>query len=333
MKLLLSHSNYSNIIGGVEVYAKYLKKVFSDLQIISYESLKNELGDSILPLFKEPQRARLLGKYVKKRFPNAEMVITNGMFSWNLEKIPQINVCHGTYKGFAQAAVSKTNIDFYRLSFVYNYFEKKAAHNALKVVSNSIQTQRLVKNFFELDSEIIYPPIDTKIFKPMNKEKASQELGWSDINVLFVGRPEKAKGFHLVEELAKLNTKINFRCVLSRPYQSNLKKLFTYGPIEHNQLPLYYNAADLILFPSLFEGFGIVAAEALACNKKVLSFETGFLTEPGFEKVIKSKPEINKLQEDFLLALSQQEYKLREKIKKKFDIKSFKKRWLGVVKK
>ena len=38
------------------------------------------------------------------------------------------------------------------------------------------------------------------------------------------------------------------------------------GTVDHQLLPLYYNAADVCVVPSYYESFGLVALEALACG-------------------------------------------------------------------
>ncbi|MEM4474530.1 MAG: glycosyltransferase family 4 protein, partial [Candidatus Bathyarchaeia archaeon] len=47
----------------------------------------------------------------------------------------------------------------------------------------------------------------------------------------------------------------------------------------HEELPLYYNAADIFVFPSLGEGWGIAPLEALACGKPVISTNVGCISE------------------------------------------------------
>lgn len=44
-------------------------------------------------------------------------------------------------------------------------------------------------------------------------------------------------------------------------------------------LPLLYNAADLFVFPSLFEGFGLPALEAMACGRPVIAADATSLPE------------------------------------------------------
>jgi teichuronic acid biosynthesis glycosyltransferase TuaC len=51
--------------------------------------------------------------------------------------------------------------------------------------------------------------------------------------------------------------------------------LLTGGSIEPEQMPLWINAADAVLVTSDYEGFGMAAVEALACDVPVLSTDVG----------------------------------------------------------
>ena len=47
------------------------------------------------------------------------------------------------------------------------------------------------------------------------------------------------------------------------------------GWVPHDDLPLLYNLADLFVFPSLYEGFGLPLIEAMACGCPVLTADRG----------------------------------------------------------
>jgi glycosyltransferase involved in cell wall biosynthesis len=51
--------------------------------------------------------------------------------------------------------------------------------------------------------------------------------------------------------------------------------LITGGSIEPEQMPLWINAANAVLVTSDYEGFGMAAIEALACDVPVLSTDVG----------------------------------------------------------
>ena len=49
--------------------------------------------------------------------------------------------------------------------------------------------------------------------------------------------------------------------------------------VREEDLPLFYNAADVFAFPSLSEGFGLPVLEALACGTPVVARRTSSLPE------------------------------------------------------
>jgi D-inositol-3-phosphate glycosyltransferase len=49
------------------------------------------------------------------------------------------------------------------------------------------------------------------------------------------------------------------------------------GRIDHKDLPLYYNAADVMVMPSYYESFGLVSLEALACGLPVVATPVGVM--------------------------------------------------------
>ena len=49
--------------------------------------------------------------------------------------------------------------------------------------------------------------------------------------------------------------------------------------MDESNLPLVYNAADLFVFPSLYEGFGLSPLESMACGTPVIASNRSSIPE------------------------------------------------------
>jgi glycosyltransferase involved in cell wall biosynthesis len=58
------------------------------------------------------------------------------------------------------------------------------------------------------------------------------------------------------------------------------------GFVAEDELPLWYNAARLFAFPSLYEGFGLPVLEAMACGAPVITSTAASLPEVGGKAAI-----------------------------------------------
>ncbi|MEX1193375.1 MAG: glycosyltransferase family 4 protein [Brumimicrobium sp.] len=108
--------------------------------------------------------------------------------------------------------------------------------------------------------------IDIDLFKPMDKKIAAASLGWSTnkINILFPSSQNRyEKNYALAKEVIqalKLKYDIDF---------------YSLEDIDPNQIPTYFNAADIVLLTSRWEGSSNVTKEAMACNTVVVSTDVG----------------------------------------------------------
>ena len=84
-----------------------------------------------------------------------------------------------------------------------------------------------------------------------------------------VGRTRGARFWDDVDEL-QYHVQLDLRLTKS--------VIFT-GEIEDNDLAVLLSAADALVFPSLMEGFGLPALEAMTCSTPVLSSDRGNLPE------------------------------------------------------
>src|SRR6185312_15309721 len=101
---------------------------------------------------------------------------------------------------------------------------------------------------------------------PMPQAAARKKLGLDPRErlVLFVGRPNQArKRFWLAKQAVDLlNAHTPARLVVA-------------WNVQHQQIPVYMNACDALVFTSMQEGSPNVIKEALACNLPVVSVPVG----------------------------------------------------------
>ncbi|MEK6970143.1 MAG: glycosyltransferase family 4 protein [archaeon] len=282
MQPLLITLTEKSIPGGVEVFAQSLRNTFPSLQIVGRETLSGFSTSHHVPFAGEIQQGLSAAKYVESLSSPPDFVITSGLHGWALpslsKKIPTVSFLHGTYAGLADAGYSPFSPLFWRMRFLLSHFENKSARQAHRVVVNSSFTQEEAYSYYGLNySSIVELPINTNVFYPSSPSRARQKMGWAPEKntVLFVGNPTHSKGFDVVEALAQKHPGIDFHAVISSQYISSIPNLHTHSAQPHEKLVDFYRAADVVLFPSRYEGFGFVPMEALACGTPVLSSRVG----------------------------------------------------------
>ena len=154
------------------------------------------------------------------------------------------------------------------------------------------QKVRVLPNCIDLDH--FHPSL------PPDADALRLKLGFTpaDFIVLFCGRIAEEKGIHKLVQAFSLLQDPRYKLLIvgspffaaqaTSPFLEKLKAdaaalgdciRFT-GFVPHEELPLYYGAADLACFPALWqEPAGLVAIEAMACGRPVLATKSGGMTE------------------------------------------------------
>ncbi len=140
--------------------------------------------------------------------------------------------------------------------------------------------------------------VDSELFQPVTSSQLNLGLGLSDDDkvLLFVGRKVPIKGVDtLLQAVAQLADRYPLKCIIVGDEEENIPgvvkvqkysdelrlaaNIFNVGGIDHNDLPLYYSAADAVVVPSLHESFGLVVLEALACGTPVIGSAVGIIPQ------------------------------------------------------
>ena len=143
---------------------------------------------------------------------------------------------------------------------------------------------------------VVAPGVDLDLFRPVDRAESRRRLGISeDCVVLYVGRLEPLKGLDiLVRAVADLQMADATRLVvvgggdrgsdgiarqlgrLARSLGIGERVTFA-GAVPQSDLPTYYGSANVLVLPSHYESFGMVALEAMACGTPVVVSRVGGL--------------------------------------------------------
>ena len=160
---------------------------------------------------------------------------------------------------------------------------------------------------------VIPPGVDTRHFYPIPKDEAKEVVGIPENThtILFVGRIEPLKGIdNLIQAISIIQNKGELKCCPhnlvivggdphAKPEEMNaemarlldmvenlgIKNFVIFlGKQDQHMLPYYYSAAEVVVMPSHYESFGMVALEAMACGTPVVASQVGglaFLVRDG----------------------------------------------------
>lgn len=303
---------------GAYVVHKLLESRIPNYQVIPYHPYRTLFPPSLL----------LLG-----RFSRAGLIHTTPDYAFfhARKKIPLILTFHGYALDRFLRNFSSTLQNIHCQTDL-KLFTKLATRKADQITAVSSFTANLVKQEMKpaIDIRVIYNGIDHCLFTPKNRNRQKQT---KKINVLFCGKLSRRKGAHWLVPIAeRLDQNINIL------YTSGLQptgmflnhpQLQCVGSIPYQQMPALYQDADMLLFPTVREGFGLAAAEAMSCGLPVVATNCsslpeliddgkgGFLCPLGDVDAFAEK--IRSLAENAQLRREMGEYN-RAKVEKKFTL-------------
>ena len=186
----------------------------------------------------------------------------------------------------------------------------RSVRQARRVITISESGRQDVHRFFNAPLEridVVYPGVgdEYRPFPSATIEQFRQQKGLPQRFVLHVGTLQPRKNIPvLLEALAQLKEPSVclvlvggkgwlFEEIFARVETLGLQKqvIFT-GYVPAEELPLWYNAASLLVFPSLYEGFGMPIIEAMACGTPVIAADNSSIPEAVGEAGLLFTPQV-----------------------------------------
>ncbi|MDQ3702112.1 MAG: glycosyltransferase family 4 protein [Chloroflexota bacterium] len=181
-----------------------------------------------------------------------------------------------------------------------------SARRARRILADSAATKRDVEETFGIPPskiDVVYPAVDPD-FRPFDRtegrtndravEAFRRRKGLPERFILYLGTLEPRKNVDkLVTAYAAAARRglphalvlaggkgWNYQAIFQAVERHGLadRVLFP-GYVDRADQPLWYNAAELFVYPSQYEGFGLPALEAMACGVPVVTSNTSSLPE------------------------------------------------------
>lgn len=190
-------------------------------------------------------------------------------FAFTGKGLPVVATEHG-YVGDPSFTEVKT-----RKQRAYHALMERYVHASLQrsdqVTAVSSHVAEAIKPFCRRPPVVIPNWVDTDAFFPRSREKHHS------FRVLYVGSRGNHKGFEAVQALVRsVLPGIEFWCPRDlEPWLTGAHSdVVFYDRVRPSAMPDLYSQIDAVLFPSYYEGFGYVAAEAMASGRVVVGFNT-----------------------------------------------------------
>lgn len=212
-----------------------------------------------------------------------------------------------------------------RTRLISSYLEKYKNFSNIIVVSNYVKNNA-VKYGFNGRIQVIYPPV-SKSFQHLNVNKTELKvklnLPIDKILVLSVSTLQQRKNTDVIPKVLK---------ILGSKYQlirvgEPLGDSINFSGVSDNVLNEIYNACDVMLFPSLEEGYGYPIVEAMTTGLPVVSNNFSTANEIGHEAIIVCDNKIESFISGIRQAIDEQEKLIEKGLRrsKNFTFDNFKK--------
>ena len=202
-------------------------------------------------------------------------------------RCPILLIHHGSYEG-VPIQYSRWRMLKARLAYQSSCWKAQA------VATVSEHSKEKIKRYYHIADEkisVIPNGVDLRLFRPMSDRGAVEDwrrerLGGEAPFILYVGRMDQRRSIpNLVAAFARARRedrlplklvligtafqRVPLASIIARSGVAEDIVCIPYA--SHEEIALAYNACEMAIYPSLYEGFGMPVLEAMACGRPVIA--------------------------------------------------------------
>jgi glycogen synthase len=192
--------------------------------------------------------------------------------------------------------------------------EKLALESADRIIAVSRHERDDILDLFDVKADrvvVIHNGIDLELYRRVHTDATRKQFGIVSDYVLFVGRTSRQKGMeHLIDAMQWVDEPLRCVCCTSAPDTRKVEEEMAVRVaaqprvtwintlLKEEQYVELYSNARVFVCPSVYEPFGIINLESMACEtpivasavggilETVVAGETGILVEPGNPRLL-----------------------------------------------
>jgi len=259
---------------------------------------------------------------LKNRIEKDSLDLFHGLSSFcpYSEKVPTVVTIHDLHPFF-----EKNN--FYTSSFEQRV--SRSVRSANRIICVSEFTKSQLKELLDISDDkidVVYEGVNPMFYPRDQKQSADVLRNKYNIDEQFVVcvsdfYPRKNHLFLLESFAAARKKGLNYKLILvgkkndyfnkirqfinDRGFSSFVKIL---GYVYSEDMPYFYSLAEALVYPSLYEGFGLPLLEAMACNCKVLNSDSSSLKEISLDHGVSFDPKDKESLISALLSINNQNF-------------------------
>jgi len=277
---------------GIQSYIKNLYQAIGHIdQKNEYIFLKNRHENSLL---KNVLYDNFLIKKQIKKFQIDLFHAPNTILPLGTKKCPYIATVHDL--GFKVLPQMGKKTDIAYLNFAFKNITKKAD----VIITDSFAVKKEIKKYYPIKEsrlKVIPLGVDNFYFEKESQkylQKTKEQYQLDNQKIIFTNSAHSSrKNIGLLTKMFTQNrhyfkntfliicgliNKDAFQNIISNNKEDNILLL---GYVSKRKLRAFYQIADIFIYPSLYEGFGLPLLEALASNTLVLASNI-----PAFKEII-----------------------------------------------